>query len=109
MMGLILLFITGLFMGYLLPIELGEVLKLYLSLSILIGLSSLLEILIETLQDKMDIKRWVIEFTSNLLLSTFLVFLSLRLAIPLYYAVIIYFGSKIFDILAKIRYFLLQE
>lgn len=109
MIGLILLFISGLFMGYLLPIEVGEVVKLYLSLSILIGLSTLLEILSEILNNKMDIKKWAIEFTSNLLLSTFLVFLSLRLAIPLYYAVIIYFGSKIFDFLSKIRYLLLEE
>ncbi|NLY37293.1 MAG: DUF1290 domain-containing protein [Tissierellia bacterium] len=83
--------------------------KLYLSLSILIGFSSLLEILNDLLNDKKDVKKWLVEFTSNLLLSTFLIFLSLRLAIPLYYAVIIYFGSKIFDIIGKIRYFLLQE
>ena len=109
MIELSILFITGLFIGYILPIEVGEVVKLYLSLSILIGFSSLLEITNELLNDKKNIKKWIIEFTSNLLLSTFLIFLSLRLAIPLYYAVIIYFGSKIFDIIGKIRYFLLRE
>ena len=109
MILLVFLIISGLFIGYFLPIEVGGVVKLYLSLSILIGFSSLLEILNDLLNDKKDVKKWLVEFTSNLLLSTFLVFISLRLTIPLYYAVIIYFGSKIFDIIGKIRYFLLQE
>lgn len=109
MLGILLIMIAGLLLGYFMPIEVNESIRLYLSLMILVSLSSLLEILANYLQEKVNFKKWTIEIASNLLLSTFLVFLSLRLSIPFYYAIIIYFGSKIFDILGKIRYFLLQE
>ncbi|HZK10517.1 MAG TPA: DUF1290 domain-containing protein [Clostridia bacterium] len=109
MIALIVILFLGFVIGYFIPLEVGELVKLYLSLSILVTLSSSLEILHDLLLDKKNIRKWTIEFTSNLLLSSFLVFLSLRLAIPLYYAIIIYFGSKIFDIMSKIRYSILKE
>lgn len=104
----ILIALAGFLLALVLPLNLEESLVLYLSLSVLVLIASLLEIIVDIKEEKGDFKKWSVEITSNLLLSTFLTFISLRLKIPLYYATIIFFGTKIFDNTGKIRYFLLR-
>ena len=102
-------FIIGFILAFAIPINLGEVARLYISMSILVALASLSKILLEQLKKESNPRKWLIEISSNLLLSTFLVYLSQGLKIPLYYAAIIYFGIEFFEKTAEIRYFLLGE
>lgn len=102
------IFLIGFIIAFVLPINIGEVSRLYLSISILVGISSLSKIILDQLKGECDPKKWLIEISSNLLLSTFLVYVSQGLKIPLYYAVIIYFGTEFFEKTAEIRYFLLS-
>ncbi len=99
----------GFLLTFKLPLNLSDEVTVYLSLYLLVAVASLLGIIVEIMEGKVSPKKWAGEITSNLLLSTFLTFVSLGQKIPLHYAVIIYFGMKIFENSEKIRYFLLKE
>ncbi len=102
-------FLIGFILALTIPINIGEAAKLYISMSILVSLASLSKILLDQLKKDASPRKWLIEISSNLLLSTFLVYVSQGLKIPLYYAAIIYFGTEFFEKTAEIRYFLLIE
>lgn len=103
------IFALGFTLAFLLPLKVTEAAKLYLSMAILVGLATSTKIILDLLRGKKLLKDWLVEITGNLLLSTFLVYISKGLNIPLYYAAIIYFGTQIFEKTGEIRYFLLEE
>lgn len=109
MLQIILIVVLGGLLGYLLPLGIPLEGNLYMMLGILVAIYSALEILWDMLNKKSRRNYWVAGFISNLLLSLFLIFLSNRLGIQLYYAVIFYFGVGIFDFLGKIRLLVLGD
>ena len=63
----ILIALAGFLLALVLPLNLEESLVLYLSLSVLVLIASLLEIIVDIKEEKGDFKKWSVEITSNLL------------------------------------------
>ncbi len=109
MIGILLVVLLGSLLGYLLPLGVPLEGNVYFVLGLLVTIYSVLEIMWDTLNKKKRERYWLTGFIGNLLLSLFLIFLSERLDVPLYLAVIFYFGVGIFDFFAKIRLLVLGE
>lgn len=99
--------LIGAVIGFLLPYTYNTAYSLYISVAILACLDSVFGGIRANLQNKFSIRIFITGFFGNAILAAFLAYMGDRLGVPLYYAAIFTFGSRLFDNFAAIRRLLL--
>ena len=95
--------LIGAVIGFLLPYTYNTAYSLYISVAILACLDSVFGGIRANLEQNFSMKIFVSGFFGNALLAAFLAYIGDRLGVPLYYAAIFTFGSRLFDNFAAIR------
>jgi len=95
--------------GFLLPFTYNTAYSLYISVAILACLDSVFGGVRANLEGYFDLEIFISGFFGNAILAAFLAYLGDRLGVPLYYAAIFTFGSRLFENFGKIRRSLLKK
>lgn len=95
--------LIGATVGFLLPYTYNTAYSLYISVAILACLDSVFGGVRANLENTFSIRIFVSGFFGNAILAAFLAYIGDRLGVPLYYAAIFTFGSRLFDNFAKVR------
>lgn len=95
--------LIGAIVGFLLPYTYNTAYSLYISVAILACLDSVFGGVRANLENTFSIRIFVSGFFGNAILAAFLAYIGDRLGVPLYYAAIFTFGSRLFDNFAKVR------
>ncbi|MCI5675340.1 MAG: small basic family protein [Ezakiella sp.] len=101
--------IVGLLIGLILPYTYNTVYSLYISVIILASLDSVFGGLNANLQKKFDPKIFISGFIGNTVIAVILTLFGERVGVPMYYATIVVFGSRIFNNFAEIRRILIKK
>lgn len=101
--------LIGAVIGFALPFTYNTAYSLYISVAILACLDTVFGGIKATLEEKFNIEIFISGFFGNAILAAFLAYLGDRLGVPLYYAAIFTFGSRLFENFAKIRRILLNK
>ncbi|EOD01266.1 small basic family protein [Caldisalinibacter kiritimatiensis] len=97
--------LIGGIIGFILPITYNPSYSLYISVGILACLDSVFGGIRANLENKFNAKIFISGFFGNAILAAFLAYVGDRLGVPLYYAAIFAFGSRLFQNFAIIRRF----
>lgn len=100
--------LIGAVIGFLIPYTYNTSYSLYISVAILASLDSVFGGIRANLENKFNINVFISGFFGNAILAAFLAYLGDKLGVPLYYAAIFTFGSRLFDNFAKIRRLILD-
>ncbi len=103
--GLLAGIILGIIFGFSYPAEFS----FYVSMGLLAAMDSLLGAIRSEMENKYDNFIFISGFLTNAVLAAALVYLGDRLGLPLYYAVILVFGGRLFQNLAVIRRKLIEK
>ncbi|MFY9214747.1 MAG: small basic family protein [Tissierellaceae bacterium] len=95
--------LIGGIIGFLLPYTYNTAYSLYISIAILACLESVFGGVKANLEGNFNVKIFLSGFFGNSLLAALLAYIGDRLGVPLYYAAIFTFGSRLFDNFASIR------
>jgi len=95
--------ILGLIIGLYLPITFPTSYTLYLSVSILAAVDSVFGAVRASMENKFDPIIFITGFLGNAFIAGLLAYVGDRMGIPLYYAAIFAFGTRLFENFAKIR------
>ncbi len=95
--------LIGAVIGFLLPYTYNTAYSLYISVAILACLDSVFGGVRANLENTFSIRIFISGFFGNAILAAFLAYIGDRLGVPLYYAAIFTFGSRLFDNFAKVR------
>jgi len=95
--------LIGGIIGFLLPYTYNTAYSLYISIAILACLDSVFGGVKANLEGNFNVKIFLSGFFGNSLLAALLAYIGDRLGVPLYYAAIFTFGSRLFDNFASIR------
>ena len=101
--------LIGAVIGFSLPFTYNTAYSLYISVAILACLDSVFGGIKANLEENFNIQIFISGFFGNALLAAFLAYLGDRLGVPLYYAAIFTFGSRLFENFAKIRRILISR
>ena len=99
----------GIMIGFLLPIDLPASYTSYMSIALLASLDSVFGGMRAEMEDKFDTHIFISGFFGNVLIATFLAYFGDRVGIPLYYAAIFTFGTRMFQNFAIIRRIFLKR
>ena len=102
--GVLLGVVTGIFFPTVIPKEWS----IYVALSVLAGFDSVIGALCSYLEHKFDIKIFVSGFIFNIFLAVVLTYIGNLMSIDIYLAVIVVFGTRMIQNLAKLRRILLN-
>ncbi|MDO4551913.1 MAG: small basic family protein [Bacillota bacterium] len=95
--------ILGLVLGFVLNITYPTEYSFYITMGLLAAMDSVLGAARSYMEGKYNNLIFISGFVVNALLAGVLVYLGDRLGVPLYYAVILVFGGRLFQNLAVIR------
>ena len=101
--------ILGILLGLYLPVTYPAALSLYISVAILASLDSVFGGFRASLENKFDTEIFVTGFFSNAVLAALLAYIGDKLGVPLYYAAVFAFGSRLFQNFAIIRRHLINR
>ena len=101
--------LIGAIIGFLLPYTYNTAYSLYISVGILACLDSVFGGIRANLEGNFSTRIFISGFFGNAILAAFLAYIGDRLGVPLYYAAIFTFGSRLFDNFACIRRNILQR
>lgn len=101
--------LIGAVIGFVLPYSYNTAYSLYISVAILACLDSVFGGIRANLESKFNIEIFISGFFGNAILAAFLAYLGDRLGVPLYYAAIFTFGSRLFENFGKIRRIILAK
>lgn len=101
--------LIGILIGLFLPYTYNTVYSLYVSVIILASLDSILGGLNADLQKKFNTKIFMSGLIGNTLIAVFLTYFGDRVGVPIYYATIVVFGTRIFNNFAEIRRILIEK
>lgn len=101
--------LLGIVIGLFLPYTYNTIYSLYISVVILASFDSILGGVNAELQNKFDIKIFLSGFFGNTIIAVLLTFFGDRVGVPIYYATIVVFGSRIFNNFAEIRRILIKK
>ncbi len=99
----------GVFAGLNAPLLFSGSLTVYISVLIMAALDSLLGGLRASLEHKFDLIIFLSGLFSNAILATLLSFVGDNLGLPLYYAALFVFGTRLFENTSIIRRILLAQ
>ncbi|MGX8797884.1 small basic family protein [Fusibacter sp. JL298sf-3] len=100
---------VGILLGLYLPFELSTISSLYLSVGLLAAIDSIIGALKATLQDRFDPVIFISGFVVNALLAIGLSYLGDKLGVPIYYAAIFVFGTRLFNNIGSIRHYTIDR
>jgi small basic protein len=101
--------VIGIIIGFYMPYSFNALYSLYLAVGILAAIDSILGALSAILKERFDSVVFVTGFLVNFALATVLSYIGDRLGIPLYYAAIFVFGTRLFKNVAIIRRGLIEK
>lgn len=101
--------LIGIIIGIFIPYTYNTVYSLYVSVIILASLDSILGGLNADLQNKFDTKIFMSGLIGNTFIAVFLTYFGDRVGVPIYYATIVVFGTRIFSNFAEIRRILIKK
>lgn len=99
---------VGFVIGYLLPLNVPGAYSLYLSVAILAALDTIFGGIRASLEDKFDNTLFISGFITNSLVALGLSYVGDKLGIPLYYAAVFVFGTRLFNNISMIRRYILK-
>ncbi|GAU78696.1 small basic family protein [Fusibacter sp. 3D3] len=95
--------ILGILIGIYIPFEFTTISSLYISVGILAAIDSILGALRSSFENKFDSVIFITGFIVNALLAIALSYLGDKLGVPIYYAAIFVFGTRLFNNMGSIR------
>lgn len=101
--------ILGVVIGLYLPITYSPSYSLYISVAILACMDSVFGGIRANFEKKFNTGIFISGFFGNAVLAAFLAYIGDRLGVPLYYAAIFAFGSRLFQNFAIIRRYLFNK
>lgn len=101
--------ILGVVLGLALPFTTPMIYSSYMSIAVLAALDSVFGGIRASLEQTFDTNIFISGFFGNAILAAFLAYVGDRLGIPLYYAAIFAFGTRLFQNFAIIRRYLLKK
>ncbi|WP_332310680.1 small basic family protein [Alkalibacter mobilis] len=99
----------GVFLGFIIPVDLPSSYTSYMSIALLAALDSVFGGVRAELENKFDSHIFISGFFGNIIIATFLAYFGDRVGIPLYYAAIFTFGTRMFQNFAIIRRIILKK
>lgn len=110
MIFVLILICIGVAIGLLVPYQFtAAVSSIYFSVGILAAIDSILGGLKASYENKFDILIFVSGFVVNIILAMLLSWLGDNLGVPLYYAAIFVFGTRLFNNMASIRRLIIER
>lgn len=100
--------LVGIIVGLILPYTYSVSYSLYISVAILACLDTVFGGVRANLEGKFDLKIFISGFFGNAILAAVLAYIGDKLGVPLYYAAIFTFGSRLFENFASIRRILIS-
>lgn len=101
--------ILGIVLGFVLPFNVPVIYSSYMSIAVLAALDSVFGGIRSNMENKFDSNIFISGFFGNAILAAFLAYVGDRLGVPLYYAAIFAFGTRLFQNFAIIRRHLLNR
>ena len=101
--------LLGLVVGYLIPISISGAYAIYLSVAILAAIDSLFGGIRANLEDRFDSVVFITGFFGNSILAFGLAYIGDQLGVPLYYAAIFVFGTRLFQNFSIIRRYIVKR
>ncbi|GAB6109317.1 small basic family protein [Fusibacter bizertensis] len=95
--------LIGILLGLYIPFEFSTISSLYISVGILAAIDSIIGALRASLEGKFDGIIFISGFFVNAILAILLSFLGDKLGVPIYYAAIFVFGTRLFNNIGIIR------
>ncbi len=99
----------GIFLGFVLPLDLPSSYTSYMSIALLASLDSVFGGIRAEMEGHFDSHIFISGFFGNVTIATFLAYFGDRVGIPLYYAAIFTFGTRLFQNFAIIRRIFLNK
>jgi len=96
--------LLGVFIGLYIPFEFTTISSLYVSVGILAAIDSILGALRSSFEDRFDSVVFISGFFVNALLAIALSYIGDKLGVPIYYAAIFVFGTRMFNNIGFIRH-----
>lgn len=93
----------GVAVGFFLPFQLSAISSLYISVGILAAIDSILGAIRANLMNEFDPVIFLSGFFVNVFLAVGLSYLGDNLGVPIYYAAVFVFGTRIFNNMGSIR------
>ncbi len=109
MVLIILAVILGIGLAFYLPLPSNQVMSLYFIVGIFASLDSIMGAIRSLLEDKFDSIIFVSGFILNTLVAVILAYVGDKLGLPLYYAAIFVFGTRIFSNISLIRRIIIEK
>ncbi len=100
--------ILGVLIGIYLPYEFSTVSSLYISVGLLAAIDSILGALRSSMEHKFDALIFISGFLVNALLAIALSYIGDKLGVPIYYAAIFVFGTRLFNNIGSIRRYVID-
>lgn len=101
--------LLGIVLGIVLPFNIPIIYSSYMSIAVLAALDSVFGGIRSNMEHKFDSNIFISGFFGNAILAAFLAYVGDRLGVPLYYAAIFAFGTRLFQNFAIIRRHLLSR
>ncbi len=95
--------ILGIVLGFYLPVPTNQVISLYFIVAIFAALDSIMGAIRSILSDEYDSKIFISGVILNTVVAVVLAYIGDKLGLPLYYAAIFVFGTRIFSNISIIR------
>jgi len=101
--------LLGVFIGLYIPFEFSTISSLYVSVGILASIDSILGALRASFEERFDSVVFISGFFVNALLAIALSYIGDKLGVPIYYAAIFVFGTRMFNNIGFIRHDLINK
>jgi len=95
--------LIGVLLGLYIPFEFSTISSLYISVGILAAIDSIIGAIRASIENKFDGLIFISGFFVNAILAITLSFLGDQLGVPIYYAAIFVFGTRLFNNIGIIR------
>lgn len=95
--------LIGIILGLYIPFEFSTISSLYISVGILAAIDSIIGGLRASIENKFDAIIFISGFIVNAVMAITLSFLGDKLGVPIYYAAIFVFGTRLFNNIGIIR------
>lgn len=108
-MSILILMVVGIVLGLLMPFNIPAAYTSFIAMGLMAACNTLFGGLAAQVKGRFDARTFIIGFFSNAIFATLLTIAGSRLGVDFSLAAIVYFGTRIFNNLAKIQHSLLQK
>ena len=101
--------VLGIIVGYFIPINVSGIYSVYFSVAILAAVDSLFGGVRANLEDRFDPVIFISGFFGNSIIAFTLAYIGDQLGVPLYYAAVFVFGTRLFNNFSTIRRYMFKR